>query len=568
MDLIASFCSLFFFLSEDFLRVEVYYDKTPQQILLSNSTGKKKRQRDYRTHKGWCIKANHHHPITMTVGTGSSRKGASRAKSNSAKPSNPPEVDMAMDVDISNATDNDKINPMGTIDIESPEFTNISGAWNTVYATLCNTHTGKSTKRALESATNFLINADLFEPCCLSFFDTISQQFSLLLSNSVLSLKKEYDLALTALLAEESKFDKYAFKEWYCTAISKFFTDIFNFHNQWTPVIQNIDKLSRQQPLLPRLQSLIRTKTLLFIQSITTTTTLQTPIHFPEFNFLLFVFLKSHLDTFSDLHSVYIKLKRLAPQNALVKKVEGMKLFSWSSLGSGSSQEKKGRNKQNENDRDNTDNDDDGEGVVETDGMIRKIIEACGDAVMSDDEDEDDDGDEDEDKTSSLEESIKILLFQFSSYQSFATQLATLDIIPLLLLDQCTPTPYLTELFYNEIESRIFYNEFFRSDFTRKRLLGVGLKWFVEVVLGFLNVTLSPLSTSKSANTHSLTHLQLRLKNSLTYHFFKTFCDMRIHDIFDMVIDFPDSKPALIDLRYCLNKTNMRGRLLERISEQ
>jgi anaphase-promoting complex subunit 2 len=41
------------------------------------------------------------------------------------------------------------------------------------------------------------------------------------------------------------------------------------------------------------------------------------------------------------------------------------------------------------------------------------------------------------------------------------------------------------------------------------------------------------------------------------------YAHMRINRLFDIVIDYPDSKNAIEDLRVCLQKTNLRANVIK-----
>ncbi|KAL0486329.1 anaphase-promoting complex subunit 2, partial [Acrasis kona] len=51
-------------------------------------------------------------------------------------------------------------------------------------------------------------------------------------------------------------------------------------------------------------------------------------------------------------------------------------------------------------------------------------------------------------------------------------------------------------------------------------------------------------------------------KNQMITHLFESFGRMRISELFDIIVDFPESKPALIDLKECLSKVNLDDHLV------
>lgn len=47
------------------------------------------------------------------------------------------------------------------------------------------------------------------------------------------------------------------------------------------------------------------------------------------------------------------------------------------------------------------------------------------------------------------------------------------------------------------------------------------------------------------------------------FHMHKTLCDLRTKEIFDIIVDFPDSVPALNDLKECLQRVDQRAELVQ-----
>ena len=46
----------------------------------------------------------------------------------------------------------------------------------------------------------------------------------------------------------------------------------------------------------------------------------------------------------------------------------------------------------------------------------------------------------------------------------------------------------------------------------------------------------------------------------LDFHLYEAFCEARISELFDIITDYPESKPSLIDLKACLRRTHqVRG---------
>lgn len=65
---------------------------------------------------------------------------------------------------------------------------------------------------------------------------------------------------------------------------------------------------------------------------------------------------------------------------------------------------------------------------------------------------------------------------------------------------------------------------------------------------------------------HLFPHAQV--KNRLLFFMYESFAHSRIDQLFNIIVEFPDSKPALEDLRDCMEKvTDMRGRLVSSLKE-
>jgi len=49
------------------------------------------------------------------------------------------------------------------------------------------------------------------------------------------------------------------------------------------------------------------------------------------------------------------------------------------------------------------------------------------------------------------------------------------------------------------------------------------------------------------------------------YHIYKSLSELRINELFDIIVDFPETMPVLQDLRICLNKTDQRSYLVHKL---
>jgi anaphase-promoting complex subunit 2 len=55
-------------------------------------------------------------------------------------------------------------------------------------------------------------------------------------------------------------------------------------------------------------------------------------------------------------------------------------------------------------------------------------------------------------------------------------------------------------------------------------------------------------------------------ESRLSYYVYETIGCLRIACFFDMVVDYPDSQPALEDLRECLRHTNLHSHFISKFS--
>lgn len=62
------------------------------------------------------------------------------------------------------------------------------------------------------------------------------------------------------------------------------------------------------------------------------------------------------------------------------------------------------------------------------------------------------------------------------------------------------------------------------------------------------------ISSSRSSSTGPASSAVSTIKQNLLYFLLDIFIDVRAGQLFDMIVDFPDSQPALEDLRDCIAK--------------
>ena len=77
----------------------------------------------------------------------------------------------------------------------------------------------------------------------------------------------------------------------------------------------------------------------------------------------------------------------------------------------------------------------------------------------------------------------------------------------------------------------------------------------------------APLSIPKSNTPHRLQNndgsgnILTSFRQRMCHFLYETYTRARIEQLFNIIIEFPESQPALEDLRECLAKTDLRGHL-------
>ncbi|KAF9903822.1 Anaphase-promoting complex subunit 2 [Linnemannia zychae] len=116
-------------------------------------------------------------------------------------------------------------------------------------------------------------------------------------------------------------------------------------------------------------------------------------------------------------------------------------------------------------------------------------------------------------------------------------------------------THVVTGMLYEEVSGKIFKS--FKMNWT-VATLEQGKKWMENIILRFLHVTLLP-----KPDQEDLTRSK-RFKmwaSRLEFYFFKTFGDLRISEFFDIIVECPESTPAVNDLKTCIEWTGQREQL-------
>ncbi|KAM3911969.1 anaphase-promoting complex subunit 2 [Leptodactylus fuscus] len=122
------------------------------------------------------------------------------------------------------------------------------------------------------------------------------------------------------------------------------------------------------------------------------------------------------------------------------------------------------------------------------------------------------------------------------------------------LLERICSEP-VTSLLHKMIEQRM--EKRCRGDYERS-FLNEFQEW-IEKVIGWLSKVFLQEGSSSSAESNSTLK---RWRCHVQRFFYRLYASMRIDELFCIIRDFPDSKPAIEDLKFCLERTNQRQQLL------
>ncbi|KAM6489967.1 Cullin homology [Amanita muscaria] len=92
-----------------------------------------------------------------------------------------------------------------------------------------------------------------------------------------------------------------------------------------------------------------------------------------------------------------------------------------------------------------------------------------------------------------------------------------------------------------------------------KPVLGDLKNWMADKMIPWMLVTYA----RNAQTTEEVRHLLQGVGSRFEFHMNKTLCDLRTREIFDIIIDFPDSMGALQDLKECLQRVDQRSALVQ-----
>ncbi|PAV17180.1 ubiquitin- ligase [Pyrrhoderma noxium] len=97
----------------------------------------------------------------------------------------------------------------------------------------------------------------------------------------------------------------------------------------------------------------------------------------------------------------------------------------------------------------------------------------------------------------------------------------------------------------------------------REQVLPGMREWMRDTIVPWMTLPYARGARTPEETTYMLASIGQRFD----YHVCKSLCELRVSEIFDIFVDFPDSTPALIDLRECLQRVDMRAELVSTIRQ-
>ena len=90
----------------------------------------------------------------------------------------------------------------------------------------------------------------------------------------------------------------------------------------------------------------------------------------------------------------------------------------------------------------------------------------------------------------------------------------------------------------------------------KKPVMSVWFQWLDSKVLGWLNLVYS------GNRKYIYLDCIAGFKGRLLHFLYETFARTQIEQLFNIIIEYPESEPAILDLKVCLEKTDLRTLLV------
>lgn len=118
----------------------------------------------------------------------------------------------------------------------------------------------------------------------------------------------------------------------------------------------------------------------------------------------------------------------------------------------------------------------------------------------------------------------------------------------------------------NIIERKL--REVCADEFDEPQLLQSMVAWTQNVVFEWMDGALRVMSSEDETTTRGIdSDVFTQTRHHFLQELYHKFCSMRIDELFDIAVDFPDTTPALMDLHAALQRTKMQHRLIQSLSK-
>lgn len=114
----------------------------------------------------------------------------------------------------------------------------------------------------------------------------------------------------------------------------------------------------------------------------------------------------------------------------------------------------------------------------------------------------------------------------------------------------------IVEVVQNKIKDHI---ENTSIDNYQESFISVFEQWLDRIVISWIRLIYTSSNVDLNNTTDSFDQYLFNYKKQLAHFMYSHYARCRINRLFDIIVDYPDSKNAVDDLKICLQKTNLRS---------
>ncbi|KAI5643127.1 cullin family domain-containing protein [Phthorimaea operculella] len=90
-------------------------------------------------------------------------------------------------------------------------------------------------------------------------------------------------------------------------------------------------------------------------------------------------------------------------------------------------------------------------------------------------------------------------------------------------------------------------------------------KWLETTVMSWLTRIYCAGSSKPPPDDRNIQNSIAKFKQKLSYYLYHSYTSLRIDQLFNIIIEYPDSQPAVDDIKLCLEKTDLRATLCKKL---